>query len=377
MKAFKYKLRINRKFVENSEMTLNKCRELYNAAIEERRNAYKFNKSIVTKPHIEKIKVSYKTQANQLSEIKDLRSDLKIVHSQVLQDVLKRSEKAFDGFFRRVKNGEKPGYPRFKGKDRYDSFTYPQSGFSLEGDKLKLSKVGSVRVRLSRPVEGQIKTCTIKRECDGWYVIITAEAPQPQPRPETGDVVGIDLGLEKFATLSTGEKIENPRHLRKAEDSLVKAQQKLSSRKKGSGRRKAAKKIVSKTHRKISNQRKDFAHKLANNFINRFDGIAVEDLNVKGLQQGNLAKSISDASWSTFTSILNYKAADAGRKVVYVNPKYTSQECSACGQRKKLTLSDRTYHCDSCGLEMDRDHNAAINILVRAEPRLQNRNLHL
>ena len=370
MKAYKFKLRTNRKFTENAQKTLNVCRELYNASIEERRNAHKYNLSITAKPHLSKIKVSYKTQANQLPEIKELRDDLKHTYSQVLQDVLKRSEKAFDGFFRRCKTNQKAGYPRFKGKGRYNSFTYPQSGFKLEGDKLYLSKIGSVRVRLSRIVEGWIKTCTIRRESDGWYVIFTVEPNQSKYIPKTRQNVGIDVGLETFATMSDGSTIANPRFFRESEEELAKAQQKLSTKRKGSGKRQAAKKVVSKIHRKIRNQRIDFAYKEVNNLLKKYDAIGLEKLNVKGLLKSNLAKSISDVAWSTFTSILVCKAGDAGRKVVFVNPKYTSTDCSCCGHRKKLTLADRIYNCEKCGLSINRDLNAAKNIQVRAEPRL-------
>jgi putative transposase len=182
--------------------------------------------------------------------------------------------------------------------------------------------------------------------------------------------LGIDIGLESFATLSTGEQIENPRFLRQSEDDLAKAQQRLSTKKRGSGKRRKQKKIVSRIHRKIQNQRKDHDHKLRNDLIERFDLIAVESLNVKGFRRSNLAKSISVVSWSTFIGILSYKAEEAGRKIVFVDPKYTSQDCSRCGHREAKELSERIHHCSRCGLVLHRDHNAAINILARPTPRL-------
>lgn len=360
MKALKYKLKTNKKFVRACERTLDVCRELYNASIQERRDAWQINH----------VSISYALQSAQLPAIKAERQDVKDVYAQVLQDTIRRSDRAFSAFFRRVKAGETPGFPRFKGKDRYDSFTYPQDGFKVEGDKLHLSKIGSCRMRLSRPIEGKIKTCTIKRECDGWYVIFTVENDPLPPLPATGEFVGIDMGLESFATLSTGEQVENPRFLRQSEDALAKAQRKLSTKKRGSSKRRKQKKIVSQIHRKIQNQRKDHAHKLSNDLIERFDIIAVENLNVKGLQRSNLAKSISDASWSTFTGILSYKAEEAGRKIVFVDPKYTSQDCSRCGHRETKELSVRIHDCSRCGLVLHLDHNAAINILARAAPRL-------
>jgi putative transposase len=352
VKAYKFKLKPNKKFQANCEQTLAVCRELYNASIQERRDAWK----------ISRVSVSSFEQMRELTEIKELRDDVKAVHSQVLQDVLKRSDKAFANFFRRCKQGETPGFPRFKSKDRYDSFTYPQSGFKLASDKLYLSKIGSCRLRLSREIEGKIKTCTVKRECDGWYVIFAVEPSEQASLPKTNKVVGVDLGLESFATLSTGAQIENPRFFKTAAPALAEAQRKLSTKQRGSGKRKAAKKIVAKTQRKIQNQRKDFSHKLANDFVQKFDAIALEDLNVKGMQQRWNAKSVADVSWSTFTSILSYKAEEAGRKVIFVNPAYTSQDCSACGHRQKIDQSVRWYDCPKCGLSLHRDHNAAINI---------------
>jgi putative transposase len=363
MKAYKYKLKLNKSFVAGCEKTLAVCHELYNASIQERKEAWQRKK----------LSLNYQTQSVQLPEIKSQREDVKVVYSQVLQDTLKRSDKAFQAFFRRVKQGQTPGYPRFKSHDRFDSFTYPGTGFSLKGDKLFLSKIGSCRVRLSREVEGKIKTCTIKRECDGWYVIFTAEGSVSKPLPKTGINVGVDVGIEYFATLSTGEHVENPKFFKKSELALREAQQKLSTKKRGSSKRKAAKKIVSKVHRKVQNQRKDFAHKLANNLINRFDEIHIEDLNVKRMAQDeNFAKSIHDAAWNTFFQICTYKAVDAGKSVHEKVAAFTSQDCCECGQRMKLTIYDRFFVCTNCENRKHRDHNAAINILKgRAVPRKQ------
>ncbi len=356
MKAYKFKLKSNKKFAEAAERVLNTCRELYNAGLQERRDAYQFGC----------ISLNYHSQAIQLPDIKETRPDVKEIYSQVLQDVLRRLDKAFDNFFRRVKTGEKPGYPRFKSKDRYDSFTYPQSGFRVEGDKLHLSKLGSCRFRLSRPIEGTIKTCTIKRECDGWYVIFTVEPNQCRHIPKTGKKVGVDVGLTHFATLSTGEKIENPRFFRKTADDLAKAQRKLQTKERGSNKRKAAKKVVRQLHCKIANQRKDFAHKTANGLLKRFDEIHIEDLNIKGMvKNSHLSKSISDVGWGIFFSVATYKAADAGKKVVRKIPSGTSQTCCECGHRLevKLKLSERVFVCPQCDNIKDRDHNSGINIL--------------
>jgi putative transposase len=359
MRAFKYKLRTNKKFVESAEKTLDICRELYNASIQERRDAYRLNG----------ISLNYYSQTVQLPQIKQIRPELADVHSQVLQDVLRRSDKAFENFFRRCKNGEKPGYPRFKGKDRYDSFTYPQSGFRLEGDKLHLSKIGSCRVRLSRPIEGAIKTCTIKPEVDGWYVIFAVEENQCRFFPRTGEAVGIDVGIENFATLSTGEAVENPEFLRESEQELKTAQRRVSRRpNKRSNRRCKAVLLLAKKHQKVRRRRTDFHHKTALRIVQEFDAIAVEDLNIAGMVKNHhLAKSISDAGWNQFVLILTSKAEEAGRVVIKVNPSYTSQDCLKCGHRVRKSLGVREHRCDNCGFVAHRDHNAALNIKGRAD----------
>ena len=357
VKAYKYKLKTNAKFVAGCSATLNICRELYNAALQERRDAYQINR----------LSINYHAQAVQLPQIKQVREDVGEVHSQVLQDTLRRVDKTFGAFFRRCQNGDSCGYPRFKPASRYDSFTYPQSGFRLEGDKLHLSKIGSCRVRLSHPIEGKIKTCMIKREPDGWYVVFTVEENQSRFFPKTARAVGIDVGIENFATLSTGEVVENPEFLRESERELKAAQRKVSRRKKGSKRRSKAVKLLQKKHQKIRLKRADFHHKTALKIVRKFDAMAVEDLNIKGMVKNHhLAKSISDAGWSQFLLILTSKAESAGRVIIKVNPAYTSQDCSQCGHRVRKTLATREHRCINCGFVAHRDHNSALAIKGRA-----------
>jgi putative transposase len=357
VKCYKFKFRHNAKFEAACNLTLDLCRELYNSALQERRDAYQ----------IKGVSINYHAQAIQLPEIKEIREDVGGVYSQVLQDVLRRMEKTFAGFFRRVKEGKIPGYPRFKPASRYDSFTYPQSGFRLSGDRLHLSKIGSCRIHLSRPIEGTIKTCTIKREVDGWYVSFAVEENQCRFYPKTGERVGIDVGIENFATLSTGEAISNPKFLRESERELKTAQRRVARRSnRRSKRRGKAVKLLAKQYQKIARQRADFQHKTALKIVRKYDRIAVEDLNVKGMVKNHhLAKSISDAGWSQFTEILTSKAESAGREVIKVNPSYTSQECARCGARVRKTLARREHRCVSCGFVAHRDHNAAINIEKR------------
>lgn len=357
-KAYKYKLKPSRRVVQAFEQTLDVCREIYNAALQERRDAYTIARKSVGRAE----------QCRELTEIRRLRPDVAGIHSQVAQDVLRRLDKTFKAFFSRVqKRSGKAGFPRFKGKARYNSFCYPQTGYKLEGNKLTLSKIGSCRVHLSRPIEGRIKTCTIKWQVDGWFVIFLVEENQCPYIPKTGESVGIDVGIERFATLSTGEQIENPQYLRKSEAQLKRAQRNVSRKKLRSANRKKAIRLLAKKHQKIVNQRRDFFHKLTNQLLGQFDGIAVEDLNIQGLLKNHhLAKSISDVAWNTFLQILACKAANAGRRVWKVAPQFTSQDCSQCGKRVKKSLSEREHRCISCGYVAHRDHNAAQNIIGRA-----------
>jgi len=361
LKAYKYKLRPSAKIIAIFESWLAICCELYNAALQERRDAYR----------IAGESLNYARQCAELPDLKSEREDVGRVNAQVLQNVLKRVAFAFDNFFRRVKNGEKPGYPRFHSRHRYDSFTFPQARgtFRLVGNKLHLSKIGKVKVHLSRPIDSVIKTCTIKREADGWYVVFAVEEPPSQPLLATGNSVGVDVGIENFATLSTGEVIENPEPLRASEAKLKTAQRCVSRRKRGSKRREKARKRLAETHQKIKRQRADFHHKVARKLVSEFDTIAVEDLNVEGMVKNHrLAKSISDAGWVKFVLILTSKAESAGRMVIKVDPSYTSQDCSQCGHRVKKSLALREHRCIKCGFVAHRDHNAAINIKGRAVP---------
>jgi putative transposase len=355
MKAYKYRIKPSAKIIAIFESWLALLCELYNAALQERRDAYRINH----------LSINYKAQANQLPEIKKDRPEFARIHSQVMQNALKRVESAFDGFFRRVREGQRPGYPRFRSSSRYDSFTYPQSGFSLKGKKLRLSKIGKVTVHLSRPIEYEIKTCMIKREADGWYVIFAVEEPKKKAEPAPKESVGIDVGIESFATLSDDEAapIENPQYLRGAEKDLKKAQRRVSRRVKGSKGRKKAVRVLAKKHLKVKRQRRDFHFKEAGKLVAQYQSIKVEDLNIQGMVRNHhLAKSISDAGWAQFIMIVIFKAEEAGRTVIKVNPAYTSQECSRCGHRNSITLAMRIYRCSKCGLVIHRDRNGAKRI---------------
>jgi len=351
-KTFKFRLYPNRKQREQMLRTLDACRELYNAGLEERIGAWKC-----------RTPVNYNTQQNQLPEIKAIRTELLNIYSHALQDPLHRLDKAFKAFFRRCKSGQKPGFPRFKGRYRFDSFTYPD-GFKFVGSRLQLSKIGNIKVKQHRPIEGKIKTVTIRRECGAWYATLSVEFP-PTALPRTDVTIGVDVGLESFAVLSDGTTIENPRWYHGAQVELRKAQRRVARRRKGSKRRRKAVMLLQKVHQRVRNQRNDFHHKLSCWLVENFGFIAVEDLNVRGLAGGMLSKSVHDAGWAGFLSKLSYKAANAGRTMIAVKPSGTSQTC-VCGATVRKLLSDREHVCLSCGLIASRDHVSAQVILQRA-----------
>ena len=357
MKTYTWKLKPTKPQLAAIEQTVEVCRHLYNGALAERKDAWEN----------EKRSVNFAQQCAALPVLKEKSAYLPNVHSQVLQDVMHRVNRSFENFFRRVKTKEaKAGFPRFKGEGRYDSFQYRQYGngakFDVQG-RLALSKIGAVRVCKDRLLTGTPKTVTITRRADGWYACIACET-EPEPLPKTGKSIGIDVGLESFATLSNGETIANPRLLRHAERQLRTAQRRVSRRKKGSERRKKARVLLAKAHLKVRRARLDFCHKTAHNLVSRFDTIAVEKLNIRGMVKNHhLAKSISDAGWGQFVPILTQKAESAARQVIAVNPAYTSQDCFNCGMRVPKKLSVRLHSCPHCGFEAHRDHNAALNIL--------------
>jgi putative transposase len=356
-KTFKYKLCPTPEQDRVLDRSLTLCRHVYNAAVEERREAWRMRG----------ISVTYYQQKAELPGIKAALPEYGEMHSQVLQDVVLRVECAFQVFFRRVQNGEKPGYPRLHGRIRYNSLTYPQfgNGAMLDNGSLVLSKIGRLAVRWSRPLQGAPKTVTIRREADGWYVTFSCANVSIQPLPLMDRETGIDLGLESFATLADGAQIANPRIVRVWERRLKRAQRRVSRRVTGSQRRRKAVQLLSKAHQKVRRARQDFHHKTALGLVRHYDTISHEDLQPANLVKNHpLAKSSSDAGWRAFVSILSCKAAYAGKTVVAVPPAFTSQACSGCGALVHKGLSVRWHTCLECGTSLQRDHNAARNILA-------------
>jgi len=381
--CFKYRIFPSQPQTRALNETLEVCRLVYNSMIAWRKQQYEqTGKS-----------PSYFEQKRSLPIWKDDQPRLKDVHAHVLQNVVMRVDLAFKAFFRRVKAGEEPGYPRFKSAGCYDSITYFEwgNGYDLRDGRLRLSKIGHVKIHLHRPLQGTPKTCTIRRYGSKWFVCISCEV-ESIPLPPSNEAIGIDVGLEKFASMSNGEFVQNPRFFRREEKAIAKAQRKLDAcGKKRSKKKQKTQKVVTTIHRRVANKRGDFIHQTSRRLVDRYGTIAVEKLNVENMTarpkpkvdeatglllpngaaaKAGLNKSIQDAVWTQFRFALFNKAANAGRRFIEVDPRYTSQDCSGCGFRpeaeKKKTLKDRWHLCPQCGLSLDRDMNAAVNIIKKA-----------
>jgi putative transposase len=302
----------------------------------------------------------------QLPDVKKTNHEYSEVGSQVLQEVLDRLDKAYKAFFRRIKNGENAGFPRFKGKGRYDSFTLKNCGWKLDGRYLTIRNVGMFKIRLSREIQGDIKTVIVRKEATGkWYVCFSCDNVPEKKLAVSDKSIGLDVGIKSFLVDSNGKTVDNPAYHKKTLCDLRRKQRVLARRKKGGSNRNKARILVSKAHEKVKNQRRDFLQKLSTEYIRNYGLICVEDLNIKGLAKNhNLARSINDAGWATFISMLEYKAEEAGRRVVKISRfEPSSKTCSACGSiNHNLKLSDRQWMCDRCGTLHDRDFNAAKNI---------------
>jgi len=370
-KSFKFRIYPTRAQIEILLSILNACRFLYNCALEQRRDVWTSRKQSLT---------AY-TQIKQLSEVRREFPEFKAIYSQIFQDVIQRLDKAFKGFFlRRKHKGERAGFPRFKGIEFFNSFTYPQAyngSVKVKEKKIWFSKIGAIKMRKHREIEGKIKTAAIKREGKRWYAVLSCDSvPLKILPPAEKEEVGIDLGLNRLATLSDGTIIDNPRWLRKSKEALKDAQRTLSAQKKGTLKRRRARARLVKIHRKVTNQRRDFLHKTSRKLVNKCGLICLEALCIKNLlrkrngenhQNTGLHKSIGDASWGLFVSFLLYKVEETGRgrRIRQVNSQNTTKTCSRCGHilKEGLPLSQREFFCPHCFLLLDRDHNAALNIL--------------
>lgn len=355
IKTFKYRLVPTRKQHTALQHTLDLCRNLYNCALEQRKMQ----------------RIGQFAQMRQVTDVRAEFPEYKETHVHILQNVVKKLDRAFQGFFRRIKSGQKAGFPRFKGKDRFDSFAFNNTGFKLAGRYLQLSKIGAVKLRLSRPLPdgSTIKSLVVKRSNSNWYACLAVEF-LPVHLPANDLQVGIDVGVVQYATFSDGsEPIANPRFYENAQAELRRSQRKVARRKKGSHRRRKAVAFLRKLHEHIANKRNDFLHKQTTALIRKYGTIGVENLNIAGMVQGNCSKQILDASWGTWLRMLVFKAEEAGRRIVAVDPKFTSQTCPCCGYKDaKNRPSQAEFRCLDCGFEANADFIASVNISARIEP---------
>jgi putative transposase len=357
LKVFQYRLYPSKAQRARLESVLETARRFYNDCLGERKAVYETEGRTVGKvEQLRRVKVHKKNNPYAAE-----------VHSHVLQVVVADLQKSFDAFFRRLKAGEKSGYPRFKPATRFRSFGFKEvgNGFKVDGRRLRLSGIGRVAVRWHRPLEGEVKTLRVSRKAGKWYASFCCSTPATL-MPECAEEVGIDAGLSSLFTLSTGEKVENPRWYRQSQRKLRVLQRAAARKKRGGANRKKGTGRLARFTEHVANQRKDLLGKLACTLVRRFGRIAIEDLAVRRMARGNFSKSILDAGWGFFRQRLLGKAENAGRVVTPVDPAHTSQDCSCCGHRQKLSLSDRWYSCP-CGNSLDRDENAARNVLARGQ----------
>jgi putative transposase len=346
IQTYKFRLYPNGRQEQVLAETIETCRRLYNDLLDYR-----------IQNHIETFELKRMLTAHR-KQSKYLRQ----VHSQVLQDVTLRLGKAFGLYFRGLTR-----FPKFKRKARYNSFTYPQyGGFKVVEGRLYLSMIGEVKMVVHRVIEGRMKTCTIVRDIDQWYACIASERESSKASTSISPPVGVDLGVIAVAALSDGLVLPAPRLLKKSEVGIRNLQKSLSRKEKGSKNREKAGIALKRAWRRIRNRRDDFAHKTSRFFANNYGTIVFEDLEIPNMVKNHrLASAILDACWGKTRQLTAYKAERRGGRVILVEPSGTSQECSGCGEVVEKALSVRTHSCPYCGLELDRDVNAARNILAR------------
>ena len=359
LKAYRYRLYPSKPQQRLLERTLETARRWYNDCLAQRKAAYE----------LVGWSVSYAYQLRQVKHRKAESPFAAGVHSHVLQLVCTDLERAFQAFFRRVKAGEKPGYPRFKGRNRFSSFGFKEygNGFKIDGRRLKVTGIGRIAVRWHRELPSQPKTLRLVQQAGDWFAVLVCDM-EPVALEPTGHEVGIDVGIHALIATSDGHCEPHPSWYRASQRQLRVAHRRVARRKKGGGNRRRAVRMLQRVTAHTQAQRQDFLNKLADGLVKRYDWIALEDLRIRNMVRNHhLAKSILDSGWGYLQSRLSRKAEEAGRQVVLVNPRTTSQESSRCGAYQALTLKDRWVRC-ACGLSLDRDHNAAINILHRSRP---------
>jgi len=349
IRAYRFRLYPNRSQEEALKHHLCLSKELWNRMLDYSKSRYK--------------------QKGKFASKKELREIVKHegLFSQVAQELVDRLVDATWCFVRMKKAGEDCGFPCFKSFERMKSLCYPQMGFRIVGSRLKVTPFGEIKLKLHRAIKGEVKTLVLKRESSGkWFAIFTVKEKRPEDQINGGEKVGIDFGLSKLAVISDGSIIVNPRHIKKHERKIAVLGRRLSKKTKGSQNRAKAKVKLAKAYEKLANSRLDFLHKTSRNLVHKYSVISLENLNIKGMVEQRFGKSINDAGWGMLANMLCYKAESAGCRVVFVNPKGTTQQCSRCGTVVPKTLADRVHSCPNCGLVLDRDLNAAYNILKRS-----------
>lgn len=379
-RSYKFRLRPTAGQHRRLEGCLRSHRHLYNSALAERKQAWEAQHR----------SVSYYEQSGRLKFSRAEHPEMATWSFSSQQATLRRLNRAFAAFFGRVKAGEEPGYPRSKAAHRSDSVEWPKDGdgcrWKPDLGRVYLQGIGDVKVTLHRRVEGRVKTVSAKREGRRWYLVLSCDHVPAKPLGPTGRAVGVDVGTASFATTSDGEHVPNPRWARKAAEGLERAQHVLGRKKRGSANRRAARETVAARHRKVARQRRDFHHKLAKDLVPGYDVVAVEDLQVKNMARrpkpvpdpdnpgaylpngaaakSGLNRSICDAGWGAFVSVLRAKAEEAGRTVIGVDPRHTSVRCEACGYAARENRANQAvFSCKHCGHTCHADEHAARNIL--------------
>jgi putative transposase len=360
---------------------------LYNAALQERRGAWR----------LRGVGISYGDQSAQLKDIRQVRPDVAVWSFSSQQATLRRLNRAFAGFYRRVRTGQAPGYPRFKPAHRFNSVEWPSDGdgcrWQPDRHRVYLQGIGQVRITIHRQVEGRVKTIQVRRQGRRWLLVLSCDEVPMRPLAPTRAAVGIDVGIASFAATSNGQRVPNPHFGRAAAAKLGTAQQVLAGKQRGSNNRRRARATLAARHRKLANQRRNFHHQAARALVARYGLLVVEDLKIRNLvrrprprpdpdhpgrflpnqaaAKTGLHRSIHDAGWAQFVSILRAKAEEAGRVVIDVDPRHTSDRCEACGHTaKENRVSQVVFSCRRCGHTLNADEHAARNILRAGLARL-------
>ncbi len=331
--------------------------DLYNAALQERRDAWRMCGKRINIFH----------QQLQLSELHRENIDVAALAIDIARDPLRRVDLAFEAFFRRAKSGDAPGYPRFKAKVRYDSFSFGEGRPTVKANYIRIPRVGLIYFKASRKITGTPKMVTVKRAGKKWAIRLTCDIGEAPEKHAVSSAVGIDVGLTNFVTLSDGSSIDNPRWTKQHEERITKASRSLARKKRGSKNRAKARETLRRAHQRVADARRNFTHHVSKALVAKYDLIAFEDLQIRNMVRGHFAKSINDAAWGELIFQLKYKAESAGKWAIPVNPRGTSQRCSGCQEVVPKTLGERWHSCSNCGASLDRDHNAAINILRLGE----------